>query len=85
MKFSSYKLMKLKPFIFEINEIKSGRVQEVGKGGKTKSLNLLHLWLKLVIDKKMGWGKRLNEILLSNCTKHHVAKPHALSYEVFFF
>ena len=34
-----------KPFIFEINEIKSGRVQEVGKGSGTKSLNILHFWL----------------------------------------
>ena len=34
-----------KPFIFEINEIKSGRVQEVGKGSGTKSLNLVHFWL----------------------------------------
>ena len=44
-----------KPFIFEINEIKSGRVQEVGRGVESgdKSLNLLYLWLKLVIDKKM--------------------------------
>ena len=24
----------------------------------------MHLWIKMVIDKKMGWGKRLNEILL---------------------
>ena len=36
-----------------MNKIKRGRAQEVGKGGVTKSLNLLHLWLKLVIDKKM--------------------------------
>ena len=34
---------------------------EVGKGSGTKSLNLLHLWLKLVVDKKVGWGKRLLE------------------------
>ena len=53
-----------KSFIFEINEIKSGSVQEVGKGGGTKFLNFLHLWLKLVIDKEMRWGERLNEILL---------------------
>ena len=37
-----------KPFIFEINEIKSGRVQEVGKGGGTKSLNFLHLWVESI-------------------------------------
>ena len=53
-----------KPFIFEINEIKSGRVQEDGKGGGSKSLNLLHLWLKPIVVKKMGWGERLNDILL---------------------
>ena len=46
-----------KPFIFEINEIKSGRIQEVRKGGGAKSL-------KLVINKKMRWGERLNKILL---------------------
>ena len=51
-----------KPFTFEMNEIKSGKVQEVGKGSVMKSLNLLHLWLKLVNDKKMRWCKGPNEI-----------------------
>lgn len=41
-----------KPFIFEINEFKSRRVQEDRKRGGTKSLNLLHLWPKLIIDKR---------------------------------
>ena len=50
-----------KPFIYEI---KSGKVSEVEKGSGTKSLNFLHLWLKLVIDKKMRRGERLNEKLL---------------------
>ena len=50
-----------KPFIYEI---KSGKVLEVEKGSGTKSLNFLHLWLKLVIDKKMRRGERLNEKLL---------------------
>ena len=50
-----------KTFIFEI---KSGKVQEVVKGGGAKSLNFLHLWLKLVIGKKIDWGERLNNILL---------------------
>ena len=45
---SFLKLMKLK-----VEEFK-----KLGRGAK--SLNLLHLWLKLVIDKKMGWGERLN-------------------------
>ena len=30
-------------------------------GSETKSLNLLHLWLKLVVNKKVGWGKKLLE------------------------
>ena len=62
-----------KPFIFEINKIKSRRVQEVGKGDGTKSSNLLYLWLKLVIDKKMRWGKRLNEIqFIQSATWHNL-------------
>ena len=58
-----------KPFIFLINKIKIGRVQEVGKGSRTKSFNFLHLWLKLIIDKKMG-GERLNEKVFIQIAPH---------------
>ena len=59
--------------------MKSRRVQEVGIGSRTKSFNFLHLWLKLIIDKKMG-GERLNEKYSykapygsTSCTLHEIS------------
>ena len=72
-----------KSFIFEINEIKSGRVQESWKRGGTKSVNLMHLWLTLVIDKKMGWGERLNEILLMK--RHNLMHFHMKSLLIYIY
>ena len=66
-----------KPFIYEI---KSGKVLEVEKGSGTKSLNFLHLWLKLVIDKKIGWCECLNEILF---IQHATWQNLILSYMSF--
>ena len=56
--FHFFKLMKLK-----VEEFK-----KLENGVEPNSFNFMHLWLKLIIDKKMG-GERLNEkVLIQSAT-----------------
>jgi len=62
------------------------RVQESWKRGGTKSVNLMHLWLTLVIDKKMECGEMLNEILLmKSATRHNLMLFHMRSLLIYIY